>query len=174
MIDVLSVAQDILFSTTSSRCKTPKHIDLAVSMKHITGSKIVLKLLHSSEYSISYENVSSLDSAIASNLMADLAENGENYLPINISSGLLSHAAMDNIDINEETRSGKGTTHVLGSVIYQGQRTIDLAVGYRRQRRRQIPPLQNLSGIDMTGCPNKQIVHTAPAHLLGRVNEITG
>ena len=81
---------------------------------------------------------------------------------------------MDNIDINEETRSGKGTTFVLGSVIYQEQRTVHLAVGYRRQCRRQIPPLQNLSGIYMIGFPNKHKVHTAPAHLLGRVNEITG
>ena len=87
--------------------------------------------------------------------MADLAEDGENYLPTNISPGLLSHTAMDNIYINEETRSGKGTTYVLGSVIYQEQRTIDLAVGFRRQRRRQIPPIQTLSGIDMIGCPNK-------------------
>ena len=167
---VLSVAQDILFSAPSSCCKTPKHIGLAVSMKHITGSKMVLKLLHSLGHSISYEDISSLDSATASNLMADLAEDGENYLPTNVSPGLFSHAAMDNIDINEETRSGKGTTHVLGSVIYQEQQTFDLAVGYRHQSRRQIPPLQNLSGIDMIHCPNKNKVHTAPAHLLGRVN----
>ena len=45
-----------------------------------------------------------------------------------------------------------------------------MAVGYRRQRRRQIAPLQNLSGIDMIGCLNKHKVHTAPAHLLGKVN----
>ena len=102
---------------------------------------MILKLLHSLGHSISYEDVSSLYSAIASNLRADIVENGENYLPTNISPGLLSHAAMDNIDINEETRSGKGTTYVLGSVTDQEQRAIDLAVGYRRQRRRQIPPL---------------------------------
>ena len=127
---------------------------------------MVLELLHSLGHSISYEDVSSLDSAIASNLIADLAGDGENYLPRNISPGLFSHAAMDNIDINEETRSGKGTTLVLGFIIYQEQRTIDLAVGYKRQSRRQIPPLQNLSGIDMIGCPNKHKVHTAPAHFL--------
>ena len=44
---------------------------------------MVLKLLHSLGHSISCEDVSSLDSAIASNLMADLAEDGENYLPTN-------------------------------------------------------------------------------------------
>ena len=80
---------------------------------------MVSKLLHNLGHSIRYEDVSSLDSAIASNLMADLAEDGENYLPTNVSLGSFSHAAMNNIDINEKTRSGKGITHVLGSVIYQ-------------------------------------------------------
>ena len=108
-----------LFSATSSRCKIPKHIGLVVSMKHITESKMVSKLLHNLGHSISYEDVSSLDSAIASNLMADLEEDGENYLPTNVSPGSFSHAAMDNIDINEKTGCGKGITHVLGSVIYQ-------------------------------------------------------
>ena len=105
---------------------------------------MVLKLLHSLGHSISYEDVSSLDSAIASNLIADFAEDGENYLPTNVFPGLFSHAAMNNIDMNEETRSGKGTTHVFGSVIYQEQQTIDSAVGYRRQSKGQIPPLQDL------------------------------
>ena len=73
--NVLSVAQDILFPATSSRCIITKHI---VSMKHITGSKMASKLLHNLGHSISYEDVSSLDSAVASNLMTDLAEDGEN------------------------------------------------------------------------------------------------
>ena len=64
---------------------------------------------------------------------------------------------MNNIDMNEETRSGKSTIHVFGSVTYQEQQTIDLAVGYRHQSKGQIPPLQDLSGIDMVDCPNKQI-----------------
>ena len=105
-----------LFSATSSRYKIPS---LAVSMKHITGSKMVSKLLHNLGHSVSYEDVSSLDSAIAPNLMADLAEDGENYLPTNVSPGSFSHAAMDNINTNEKTGSGKGITNVLGSVIYQ-------------------------------------------------------
>ena len=118
-----------------------------------------------------------LDSAIVSNLMANLRVDGENYLPTNVSPSppplppsLFSNVAMDNVYVNEDTRSGKGTTHVLSSVIYQEQRTVDLAVSCRRQRRRQIPPLQNLSVIDMVDCPNKHKVHTVPAHLLCRVN----
>lgn len=43
------------------------------------------------------------------------------YLPSNIRPGVFFHAAMDNIDINEDTRSGQGLTHVSGSLIYQGR-----------------------------------------------------
>ena len=50
-----------------------------------------------------------------------MCDSGDACLPSNIRPGVFSHAAMDNIDINEDTRSGKETTHVLGSLIYQGK-----------------------------------------------------
>ena len=99
---ILAVAQDIVFSAT----KTPKHVGLAMSMKHITGSSIVLKLLNSLGHSISYDDVHLLDTAIATSVISNLAE-GEMYLPTNISPGTFSQAAVDNIDINEETRSSR-------------------------------------------------------------------
>ena len=43
-------------------------------------------------------------------------------LPSNVFVGLSLHAAADNIDINEETKSGEGTALILGSVIYQAKR----------------------------------------------------
>ena len=83
----------------------------------------------------------------------------------------LLQAAVDNIDISKEDRSGKGTTHVLGSVIYQEQRNTDLAIGFRQeQHRRQVRTMYNISGINMLDCPNQYKAHTAPSHLLGRVN----
>ena len=50
-----------------------------------------------------------------------MCDSGDAYLPSNIYPGIFSHAAMDNIDINEDTRSGQGTTHVLDSLIYLGR-----------------------------------------------------
>ena len=80
-------------------------------------------------------------------------------------------AAVDNIDISKEDRSGKGTTHVLGSVIYQEQRNTDIAIGFRQeQHRRQVHTMYNTSGINMLDCSNQYKVHTVPSHLLGRVN----
>lgn len=47
----------------------------------------------------------------------EMDASGDVYLPSNIIPGVFSHAVMDNI--NEDNRSGQGTTHVLGSLIYQ-------------------------------------------------------
>ena len=44
------------------------------------------------------------------------------FVPSNIFAGSFLHAAADNIDINEEAKSGERTTHVLGSVMYQAKR----------------------------------------------------
>ena len=79
---ILAVAQDIIFSAT----KTSKHVGLAVSMKHITDSRIVLKLLNSRGHSISYDDVHLLDTAIATSVISKLAE-GEMYFATNISPG---------------------------------------------------------------------------------------
>ena len=71
---ILAAAQDIIFSTTNSRCKTPKHVGLAMSMKHIAGSRIVLKLLNSLGHSIGYDDVHLLDTAIATSMISNLSE----------------------------------------------------------------------------------------------------
>ena len=65
---VLAVAQDILYCASNSICKTPKHVGLAVSTKHLTGSKQVIKMLNSLGHSLSYEDIGALDSNIADNL----------------------------------------------------------------------------------------------------------
>ena len=49
---VLAVAQDIVYCASNSRCKTPKHVILAVSVKHLTGSKQVIKMFNSLGHSL--------------------------------------------------------------------------------------------------------------------------
>ena len=56
-----------------------------MSVKHITGSRIVSKLLNSLGHSISYDDVHLLDTAIATSVISNLAE-GETYLPTTASS----------------------------------------------------------------------------------------
>ena len=117
---VLSLCQDIMYIVKKSRVKTPKHIGLALSVKHLTGSKQVVNMLHSQGHCISYDDLCRVESAIASNTQQQAEESGGVYIPSNIiPGGSFVQAAMDNIDTNEETRSGEGTMHVLGGLLFQ-------------------------------------------------------
>ena len=47
-----------------------------------------------------------MESAIATQVRLEMCGSGHAYLPSNIHPGVFSHATLDNIDINEDTRSG--------------------------------------------------------------------
>ena len=167
---VLSTAQDIIFAASNSRCKTPKHVGLAVSVKHLTGSRQVIDLIHSQGHSISYDDLCRTESAIATKVSTNASELGKQFLPTNIIPGKFSHAAMDNIDINEETRSGKGTTHVLGSLIYQEESNDKPIVPKDKPVPTRQKSIKNLVGTDVLECPNRYAKNMDTTHLRGKIN----
>ena len=169
---VLAIAQDIVFYISNARCKTPKHVGLAISVKHITGSKQIIDLLHSQGHCVSYDDVCRFETAIATQVMCSMSTQGDGYLPSNIFPGVFSHAAMDNIDINEETRSGQGTTHVLGSLIYQesmetNSTAKDPMVTVSNVRRKS---LKHLSIFEILECPNRLKRYANLSHLQHKVD----
>ena len=166
---VLAIAQDIIYTTTNSRCKTPKHVGLAMSIKHLTGSRQIISMLHGLGHSVSYDDVVRIQSAIATHVMSSVSENVA-FLPTNIFPGSFAHAAMDNIDINEETRSGAGTTHVLGSFLYQEKSDVQDRRGPRQKvdntRRKSV----EMRMFDLSEYPNKFRRKTELKHLAGNVD----
>ena len=70
---VVALCQDIIYTVKKSRVKTLKHIGLAMSIKHLTGSKQVVNMLHSQGHCISYDDLCRIESAIASDTL-QLAE----------------------------------------------------------------------------------------------------
>ena len=56
---------------------------------------------------------------IAANVMK-ATDSNETFLPMNVVPGNFAYAAMDNIDINEETRSGSGT--LIGQLNLPGEK----------------------------------------------------
>ena len=115
---VLSVSQDLIHIVSSGRCKTPKHIGLAMAVKHITGSKLVNAMLNRAGHCISYDDLERIDTAIAKDIVQRSEEFGV-VLPSNIKPGNFVHVAADNLDINEETIDGRNTTHATSIVMYQ-------------------------------------------------------
>jgi hypothetical protein len=112
------VGQDVVHCASRSRVKLPKHVSLAVSVRHLTGSKQLITLLNRMGHCSSYEDVEVIDTGLANEVLA-MSEGNRCVIPSNISPGVFMHAAADNNDINEETLDGKNTTHATTHVVYQ-------------------------------------------------------
>ena len=160
---VLAVAQDIVYCASNSGCKTPKHVGPAVSVKHLTGSKQVINMLNSLGNSLSYEGIETLDST---NLASRQTEGS--FSPSNINRATFSHIVIDNIDINEKMRSGRGNTHVLGGIIYQKQGT-----GIARSLQGTFPETERpcrMKPLETLRCPRYAQRDSFPRHLLNTVD----
>ena len=107
---IIMIAQDILHSATHGRVRTPKHVSLGMSVRHIKGSKQLITLLNRMGHCSSYDEIETVDTALAREILA-MTESYGVVIPTNISPGPFIHATCDNNDVNEETLDGKNTTH---------------------------------------------------------------
>ncbi|KAJ8034477.1 hypothetical protein HOLleu_21334 [Holothuria leucospilota] len=97
----------------------PKHVSMAIALRHLTGSKDLITMLNRMGHCLSYDDVEVMDTSIARELLAKSEALGGVVLPSNIKPGTFVQAAADNNDINEETIDGKATTHATTVVLYQ-------------------------------------------------------
>ena len=115
---VLMIGQDMVHTALHSRVKTPKHIGLAVTVHHLTGSKQIVTLLNKMSHCSCYNDVEVINTGLAREIKAKADEVGV-IIPSNISRGDFVQFAVDNNDLNEETLDGKQTTHATTIVAYQ-------------------------------------------------------
>ena len=115
---IVMLGEDLIHAASSSRVKTPKHVGLAVTLHHITGSKEVVTLLNRMGHCSSYDEVEIVNTAWAREVRARSEETGV-VVPSNISPGVFIQFAADNNDLNEDTLDGKQTTHATTLVAYQ-------------------------------------------------------
>ena len=115
---ILTLGQDIIHCASHGRKKTTKHVGLAMSVRHLTGSKQLINMLTIIGHCSSYEDVEAVDTSIARELTVSPINILGVITPSTISPGAFVQAAADNNDINEETLDGKHITHsrTVGSV----------------------------------------------------------
>ena len=113
---LMSIAQDLLFVASNGQNTTPKSISLAMAMRQLTGSSTVLKLLNHFGHCMSHEYVLHHETALA-----QINISTEGTLPPGFCKHEYTTLAWDNHDFCEETKMGKGTTHVTGGIILQRQ-----------------------------------------------------
>lgn len=111
---LLSITQDIVNLRNKGRNPTPKALSLGMTLKHLTGSAHVLKLMSSFGHCSSYDTVNRMETAIALNHI----ENPQ-HIPPGFQPGLPTVLVFDNIDFCEETLSGSGSTHHVNGIMFQ-------------------------------------------------------
>ena len=116
---VFSVAQGLLYNVSNGRQKTPKHVALPFAVKNLTGSKEVITLLNRYGHGISYDQVLEIETRLAESYL-ETQEHGV-ILPKVVSPNVFSTFCWDNIDLLEETLSGRGTTHCTNGIVVQRQ-----------------------------------------------------
>ena len=132
---VVMLGQDIIHAATNSQVKTPKHIGLAVTIHHLTGSKEVMTLLNRMGHCSSYDDVEIVNTAWAREMEARSQQTGI-VIPSNITVGPFVQFAADNNDFNEETLDGKQTTHATTLVVYQRRPSAEtVRVGVKKLSR---------------------------------------
>ena len=117
---LVSIAQDLIYAESKGRKFTHKSLALGMTVRQITGSVRLLRILHGLGHTASVATVYKHDTAlaIASSRGQDI------IIPRNINPGTFSTIVWDNNDFDEETVSGKGTTHVANGIMLQNGNTI--------------------------------------------------
>ena len=114
---VVSIAQDLIYADSKGRKQTHKSLALGMAVRQITGSVRLLTILHGLGHTAAGSTVSKHDTALAITSIQDQGD--EIKIPRNINPSAFTTIVWDNNDFNEETLSGKGTTHVANGIILQ-------------------------------------------------------
>ena len=94
----------------------PKHIMLAMTVRHLTESSEIVTILNRFGHCLSYTKLLELETAMCNSIFIS-----DTVLPpvISADNNAILHFAWDNFDLNEETPSGSGTTHSTHGIIIQ-------------------------------------------------------
>ena len=106
---IILCGQDLVHCASHARVKLPKHVGLAMSVKHLTSSKQLITLLNRMGHCSSYEEIEQVETSLVNENLARADLTGV-LIPTNISPGAFIQMAADNNDINEETIDGKNNT----------------------------------------------------------------
>ena len=111
---IWSICQDIIYLTLKGTQQTPKSLALGLTVRHMTGSTHLLQLFSMFGHCCTPDTIVAYETSLVMlrRVTAHLIPDG--FLPKQ-----LLIMVWDNIDFNEETMSGKGTTHHTNGIMLQ-------------------------------------------------------
>ena len=111
---VNAICQDIVYVSSKGRKQTPKSLALGLTVRHMTGSTHLLQILAKFGHCASSDTILSYETALAKYRVSQAGK-----VPEGFKVGSIPTVVWDNIDFNEETSSGKGTTHHTNGILIQ-------------------------------------------------------
>ena len=87
---IVMAGQDLIHCASHARVKLPKHVGLAMTVKHLTGSKQLITLLNRMGYCSSYEEIEQVETSLANESLARAHASGV-VIPTNIRPGGSDH-----------------------------------------------------------------------------------
>ena len=123
---LLSMAQDIvyiyiyiykghciyIYISTKARKTIPKHVALGLTMRHMTGSSILIGILNRFGHPVSHSAVLEHDTALANKQLYT-----DNIVPEVFIKKITTTVIWDINDFREDTPSGEGTTHNTNGIV---------------------------------------------------------
>ncbi|KAK6175746.1 hypothetical protein SNE40_014139 [Patella caerulea] len=114
-LKLISILQDIVSLQPKGRKHTLKSLALGLTMRHLTGSQKVTDLLNGLGHCASNKTILRFDTSLAQLQL----NKGPVYIPSDFQTNMNTILVWDNIDFNEETISGHGTTHHTNGIAIQ-------------------------------------------------------
>lgn len=140
-----SISQDAVYMVSKGLMKPRKHLQLAMSLKSITGSRKVVEMMNRLGHCVSYSFTEELETELTYSSMKQnyLTPNGLEKVPY-----LGTSVAWDNYDAFVETIDGKGTLHDTVGICFQNIADVEYQANpnqprndSRFRKRRSIEPL---------------------------------
>ena len=110
-----SLGQDTIYYVHQGGILTPKHLLLPFTVKSMTGSIELIKIVNTLGHGVSYSKIYEVDTAYAIQKFSS----STSMIPDEIQTYQQVTLVYDNIDRREETLSGAGTTHRANCIAIQ-------------------------------------------------------
>jgi hypothetical protein len=111
---ILSIGQDIIYLASKGKKQTPKSLSLGLTIRHLTGSSQLLHVIHQYGHCASPDTIRMYETSLAF-----LRLESSEQIPKGFATGKLLTMIWDNIDFQEETPTGHGTTHHTNGIMVQ-------------------------------------------------------
>ena len=113
-----SITQDLVYLSSKGQKQTPKSLSLGILVRQLTGSAEVINVLNSFGHCASYDTVIRHETSLA-----NIQSSNQSFVTRDMVKNQPTVFVFDNQDYNEETKSGKGQTHIAAGIAVQRQQS---------------------------------------------------